>query len=390
VAASLTTCGQNPAAPSAAAQSDLHKREVAVLCLAANGLRLFPVQARSKHPLIPKWPQQATSEPKQLHEWIQAYPDCNWGVATGPGSRVFVLDVDGEHGLAAIQQLRKHGHDVPPTLTVRTARGYHLYFRYPEDVLIRNSAGKLGPGLDIRGEGGYALVPPSVHPSGADYQWKHEGAVAPAPDWLLARLKTQAPSTSAPGSNGKDPITEGQRNDFLASLAGTMRRRAMTPCAIEAALLVENAERCEPPLPQTEVRQIASSVSRYEPTAPIVVRSAIPAAPQWPEPLNPAALHGLAGEFVNGVEPYTESDPAALLIQLLTVLGRDELFRALRNDPDGLTRTTIRDLFSRHGNSHQIDRALRALAELGRARCVKEDSGGRPVERWFATATKAI
>jgi hypothetical protein len=137
----------------------------------------------------------------------------------------------------------------------------------------------------------------------------------------LERLKAQPPSTSAPGSDGNDVIPEGQRNASLASLAGTMRKRGMTPCAIEAALLVENAERCKPPLPKAEVREIASSVSRYEPAAPIVPRSATHATPQWPEPLNSAALHGLAGEFVNAVEPYTESDPAALLIQLLTVLG---------------------------------------------------------------------
>lgn len=65
----------------------------------------------------------------------------------------------------------------------------------------------------------------------------------------------------------------------------------------------------------------------------------------------------------------------------------DEVFRALRNNPDGITHTDVRDLVGRHGNSYQIDRALRALAELGRARCVKEDTGGRPAERWFAIAT---
>jgi hypothetical protein len=316
--ASYHTTWQNSGTMRAAAESDQPQTE-AVLRLVSRGWRLFPVQARSKLPLVAGWPQQASCEPERLREWMQKYSDCNWGLATGRDSGVFVLDVDGEQGLVAIKELRKTGHELPPTLTVKTGRGCHLYFRYPEDALIRNSAGKLGPGLDIRGDGGYVLVPPSIHPSGADYRWTHEIAVAPAPDWLLERLKAQPPSTSA--SNGNDVIPEGRRNDSLASLAGTMRKRGMMPGAIEAALLVENLERCKPPLPKAEVHEIVSSVSRYEPASPTVPGSATYATPQWPEPLDPAALHGLAGEFVNAVEPYTESDPAALLIQLLTVLG---------------------------------------------------------------------
>jgi hypothetical protein len=86
---------------------------------------------------------------------------------------------------------------------------------------------------------------------------------------------------------------------------------------------------------------------------------------------------------------YSEASAMYIFGEALGDPVADELFRALRNNPDGLTRTAVRDLFSRHGNGHQLDRALRALAELGRARCVKEETGGRPVERWFAIATKA-
>jgi hypothetical protein len=228
------------------------------------------------------------------------------------------LDVDGEQGLVAIQELRKYGYELPPTLTVKRGRGCHFYFRYPEDALIRNSAGKLGPGLDIRGDGGYVLVPPSVHPSGADYQWMHEVAVAPAPDWLVERLKAHSPSTSAPGSNGNNAITEGQRNASLASLAGTMRRCGMSPGAVQAGLLVENTERCKPPLPEWEVQAIARSVARYEPAAPaLACCDATATSPHWPDPLNPAALYGLAGEIVRALEPHTEADPAAVLLQTL-------------------------------------------------------------------------
>ena len=62
----------------------------------------------------------------------------------------------------------------------------------------------------------------------------------------------------------------------------------------------------------------------------------------------------------------------------------DELEHAIRSHEDGMTRTEIRDLFSRHKNQHQINRALTLLAELGRIRCTKEETGGRPTERWVA------
>src|SRR5439155_2359442 len=77
-------------------------------------------------------------------------------------------------------------------------------------------------------------------------------------------VKAVAPSSAA---DGEAMILEGGRNAALTSLGGSMRRRGMTPQAIEAALLTENAARCKPPLPEGEVREIATSVARYEPTA---------------------------------------------------------------------------------------------------------------------------
>jgi hypothetical protein len=261
------------------------RREAAVLGLANRGFRLFPVHAGSKHPMITQWPQQATTEPEQLCEWIQECPDCNWGLAAGPGSGIFVLDVDGELGLATMRELWNQGYELPPTLTATTSRGHHSYFQYPGDASIRNSVGKVGLGLDIRGDGGYVLVPPSVHPSGAVYEWTHdEAAVASAPDWLLERLLARSPSPTTPGSDHNGAIPEGQRNASLASLAGTMRRRNMTAASIVAALLAENEERCTPPLSEAEVRDIGRSVCRYEAESVTAAHSASPVSPQWPDP----------------------------------------------------------------------------------------------------------
>jgi hypothetical protein len=145
---------------------------------------------------------------------------------------------------------------------------------------------------------------------------------------LLAEINTEP----SPGQNiGGDPIAErilkGQRNDTLASLAGTMRKRGMSQESIEAALLQEN-KRCDPPLSDSEVLAIARSISRYPAGSPArrTVR-----LPRWPDPLGAEAFQGLTGDVVRTIAPHSEADEAALLIQTLTafgsVVGHNPFFR---------------------------------------------------------------
>jgi hypothetical protein len=152
--------------------------------------------------------------------------------------------------------------------------------------VVRNSVGAIGPGLDVRGEGGYVIVPPSRHRSGSLYRWADgwrptRVALSHAPQWLVAlACQITAPKMIPPdaspyrGSNGgnqlepkPEVVREGQRNATLASLAGSMRRKGFGQGAIHAALLAENAERCDPPLSDAEIARIARSVSRYAPAA---------------------------------------------------------------------------------------------------------------------------
>jgi hypothetical protein len=100
--------------------------------------------------------------------------------------------------LRAALELRVN-HDRIATLAQRTARGWQMFFRWPAVGVIRNSARRLAPGLDVRGEGGYVLVPPSVHPSGVRYEWIVSGAeITPAPAWLLAMVTEPKPEPAAP------------------------------------------------------------------------------------------------------------------------------------------------------------------------------------------------
>lgn len=293
------------------------------------GFKLFPVEHRGKRPLIEDWPNQASSDPERIQSWQRRWPNCNWGVVTGPASGIFILDIDGEDGLTSLQELiREQGEKWLETLGVKTYRGSHLYFECPDGVEVRCSVKKIAKGIDVRGVGGYAVIPPSVHSSGEAYRWlndESDAPIAPAPDWLVKKIADAARVSSTDPTTGCDsPIEEGQRNSVLTSLAGAMRRRGMSPEAIEAALLAENASRCVPPLPEDEVRAIARSVSRYQPGGTSTGQPDHESAGsigQWPKPMEPAAISGLPGEFLNLVSPETEADPAALLISYLVTMG---------------------------------------------------------------------
>lgn len=92
-----------------------------VLRMAARGWRLFPVAFRDKQPLIADWPNQATHEEERIRFWMKRFSDCNWGVATGPQSGVFVLDVDGEDELNSLRALERSGCELPHTRITHTS-----------------------------------------------------------------------------------------------------------------------------------------------------------------------------------------------------------------------------------------------------------------------------
>lgn len=238
----------------------LSKFGTAALVRGAKGWAVFPCEPRGKKPLTDHGLKDATTDPEKIRGWWTRWPDANIGFATG---RYVVLDVDGPDGEAALASLERQHGPLPETLTAKTGRGRHVYFS-ANGSRIRNSAGKLGEHLDVRGEGGYVILPPSMHMGGARYEWLTRFKPAPLPAWAAALLTEPEHNASAESDAG-EKTREGQRNSHLASLAGSMRRRGMGQTAIEAALQAENALRCDPSLPEIEVRAIAASVSRYEP-----------------------------------------------------------------------------------------------------------------------------
>ena len=126
----------------------------------------------------------------------------------------------------------------------------------------------MGPGLDVKADGGYVVAPPSIHPSGDLYTWEVEHhpddvPLAECPAWLVNLLRTKE-NCAANATAVGELIPEGKRNTTLMSLAGSMRRRGMSQAAIEAALREEN-RRCSPSLPDDEVVSISVSAARYGP-----------------------------------------------------------------------------------------------------------------------------
>jgi len=157
----------------------------AALAYAERGWRVHPLRPASKLPGLNRWQEKATADSATIQGWLESDPDSNIGIATGAGLLVLDVDTKNRHdGHATLAGLQAQHGVLPRTFTVRTpSGGTHFYFATLADV--RNSAGKLGDGLDIRGAGGYVVAPPSVTPAGC-YEVICDVPPAPAPDWLLA------------------------------------------------------------------------------------------------------------------------------------------------------------------------------------------------------------
>ena len=240
------------------------------LTYAGKGLHVFPCLPRDKRPATANGVKAATADPDTIRRLWQHDPQFNIGVATGTPSGIFILDVDGVDAEAELRKLEAQHGALPATVEVITARGRHVYFKMP-DAPIRNSAGKLGLGLDIRATGGYVLAPPSIHPTGRRYEWSVDcaSAIADAPAWLLQIIAAPANGNgkTTPPSEWRDlvkGVSEGARDCSLTKLTGYLLRRHVDPFITLELIRVFNATRCTPPLPDTDVEKIVSSVAGLE------------------------------------------------------------------------------------------------------------------------------
>lgn len=229
------------------------------------GLAVFPLAYRNKVPAIEGGCKAATTEKSKIERWWNQNPRYNIGIATGNKSNGLVvidLDVDKNKGIDGYEVLRdwqnKHG-ELPETWQSITGRGGYHYF-YKDTITHSNKVG-LYEGVDIRGEGGYIVAPPSVHPNGNTYEWEQEPKeyeIAQVDDIVNDFFKGEKQRIdSEHKTNFKVPelIPEGKRVDTIVRLIASLRTKGLDDDAIKAAVRVENEKRCNPPLKEKELEK---------------------------------------------------------------------------------------------------------------------------------------
>lgn len=194
----------------------------AALRYAARGWPVFPLAPRGKTPLVPDGFKAASSYAEQIDAWWTQWPDANIGIPTGAASGLFVVDLDDKDGRDGSQHwtelATKNGGDGAPLEHFTGSGGLHLVYRHVEG--LRNTAGRLGVGIDTRGEGGYIVAAPSAHPSGGAYSWGDTNInVIPdlPPGWLVDQLLSRAlPDAPAVQLEGSHTLTRADLEAFVA------------------------------------------------------------------------------------------------------------------------------------------------------------------------------
>jgi hypothetical protein len=162
-----------------------------------------PCPSPAKHPHTGHGLQDATVDPRRIRQWWSRWPRANVAIRTGSPSGLVVLDIDLPAGFASLRTLEA-GHPLGRSLTARTGGGgAHVFLRHPGGgVSVANRASSvLGTGIDVRGDGGYVIAPPSQHILGSTYRWRSTACPDPMPAWLLDTLVPPAKGlTSVPSA----------------------------------------------------------------------------------------------------------------------------------------------------------------------------------------------
>ena len=242
----------------------------AALEYAELGLAVFPVipptgngeKSSGKKPYISNWQKEATTDKKQVLEWWTKWPTANIGIATGKKSQGLVvidLDIDNSKGINGYEVLgewqRTHG-ELPETWQSITGRGgYHLF--YYDTAPYKNRVG-VYEGVDIRGEGGYIIAPPSIHANGHRYeweQWREDGVNVARVDGRVEEFIKGPEPLHEESQSFREPekIPSGERVSTLIRLIGSLKAKGLENDSIMAAVQAENEAKCVPPLSDQEL-----------------------------------------------------------------------------------------------------------------------------------------
>jgi replicative DNA helicase len=235
------------------------------------------------------WTEFQTRHPTvaEVADWFTKWPDANIGIVTGNISNLVVFDLDSEN---AVQYAENEG-GFPVTVKAKTGKGYHIYAQHPGFAVKNDVEKKLD--IDIRGDGGYAAAPPSVHGSGRQYEWEDGLSIveidpAPCDSWMIDYLKEVSRSSSKPAkektpnlSNNPDMAKksgnsdsyvdilkygarEGMRNHTATKLIGHLIAKGNDEAVVWELIKQWNAEKNNPSLDEFELRKTFDSIAKLE------------------------------------------------------------------------------------------------------------------------------
>lgn len=276
----------------------------AALAYAKAGLHVFPLhsvvngacscgndtcQSQGKHPRTARGFKDASRGEKEIRAYWSKWPDANIGCATGENSGVVVIDLDVKHGKNASQMkqaMTEGGKSVPDTVCSRTGqyksgdhmeRGEHHFYKHPLNMMVMSRANILKSrgieGVDIRGDGGYVVLPPSGHISGVTYEWiaaPGDVDLAPLPEWVLGQQEEIAEGDVQVNVDWESifnsDVLEGMRNQTATKVAGKIAQlMPMEAWPVGFELLNNwNQANVNPPLKVQELRRIWSSIGKAE------------------------------------------------------------------------------------------------------------------------------
>lgn len=233
------------------------------------GYKVFPLAPREKVPAIQHGYKSVfeISQEEMMKFW-KKNPEFNIGMPTGSVNDIFVFDIDGEDGKQSLFKLEREYGVLPRTATSFTDKGKHMLFKFVEG--LRNRA-RVVPGIDIRADGGYIVVPPSVHPSGKKYRWANSITTTPiadAPEWLIRKIRYNDPVATLERKlnrhtyRGTSPILKGERNDRLYRIAFAAAMAGKSYAEILDEISIINSERCSEMLTRHELETLVGSAVR--------------------------------------------------------------------------------------------------------------------------------
>lgn len=250
----------------------------AALKYAKRGWSVFPVK-RNKAPYTDNGFHDATTDPSVILKWWQKFPDANVGIATGQlshGLTVIDIDIDRDKGIFGDESFDdwcdEQGVYIDSLNAVTGRGGKHLYFlsNYPYGSKI----GVLN-GVDIKGEGGYVIAPPSIHENGNEYYFDgdedEDEIVCVQEDSDVEYFLNEMCNTSGDNPPLEIPsqTNEGNRNEMLFKMASSLQSKGTDDDVILSICQGYNAKNCNPPLDDDEVELIVKNViTRYEKGTP--------------------------------------------------------------------------------------------------------------------------